>query len=104
LKLCVYVAVLFSALLTFGAPSSILDMCPPITRLSLADLRDSFQETHNGHPHKAIDILEPRGTPVHAVVSGSIRKLLLSKPGGTNIYQFGETGIIATTTRTWTGT
>ena len=104
MKLCVYVAVLFSALLTFGAPSSILDMCPPITRLSLADLPDSFQETHNGHPHKAIDILEPRGTPVHAVVSGSIRKLFLSKPGGTTIYQFDETGIIATTTRTWTGT
>jgi len=93
LKLCVYVAVLFSALLVFGATSSILDMSPPITRLSLTDLWDSFQEVHNGHPHEAIDILEPRGTPVHAVVSGSIRKLFRSKPGGNTIYQFDETGV-----------
>ena len=93
LKLCVYVAVLFSALLALGATSSILDMTPPIARLSLADLRDSFEEVHNGHRHEAIDILEPRGTPVHAVVSGTIRKLFLSKPGGNTIYEFDETGV-----------
>ena len=93
LKLCVYVAVLFSALLALPATSSILDMTPPIARLSLADLRDSFEEVHNGHRHEAIDILEPRGTPVHAVVSGTIRKLFLSKPGGNTIYEFDETGV-----------
>jgi peptidoglycan LD-endopeptidase LytH len=93
LKLCVCLAVFFSALLAFGATSSILDMTPPISRLALADLRDSFEEVHNGHRHEAIDILEPRGTPVHAVVSGTIRKLFLSKPGGNTIYQFDETGV-----------
>ncbi len=37
--------------------------------------------------------MEPRGTPVHAVVSGTIRKLFLSKPGGSTIYEFDETGV-----------
>ena len=50
LKLCVYVAVLFSALLALGATSSILDMTPPIARLSLADLRDSFEEDSQRAP------------------------------------------------------
>ena len=93
MKVCVCPAVVFSALLAFGATSSILDMSPPINRLSLADLWDSFEEVHKGHRHKAIDILEPRGIPVHAVVSGSIRKLFLSKPGGTTVYEFDETGV-----------
>ncbi len=30
---------------------------------------------------------------MHAVVSGTIRKLFLSKPGGNTIYQFDETGV-----------
>jgi murein DD-endopeptidase MepM/ murein hydrolase activator NlpD len=93
LKLCVCLAALFSALLAFGATSSIREMAPPISGLVLADLRDTFEEFHNGHRHEAIDILEPRGTPVHAVVSGTIRKLFLSKPGGNTIYQFDETGV-----------
>src|SRR5271170_4383969 len=67
-------------------------MAPPIHGLALADLRDSFEEVHNGHRHEAIDILEPRGTPVHAVVSGTIRRLFLSKQGGNTIYQFDEAG------------
>src|ERR1700733_8827074 len=64
-----------------------------IRGLALADLRDMFQEVHNGHPHEAIDILEPRGTPVRAVVSGTVRKLFLSKPGGNTIYEFDEMGV-----------
>ena len=78
--------------LAVGAASSILEMTPPIRGLALANLREMFDEIHNGHRHEAIDILEPRGTPVHAVVSGTIRKLFLSKPGGNTIYQFDETG------------
>jgi len=65
-------------------------MTPPISGLALADLRDTFEEVHNGHRHEAIDIMEPSGTPVHAVVSGTIRKLFLSKPGGNTIYEFDE--------------
>ena len=73
-----------------GARSSILEMSPPIRGLALANLRDMFKEVHNGHPHEAIDIMEPRGTPVLAVVSGTVRKLFLSRPGGNTIYEFDE--------------
>ena len=84
---------LFPLFLAFGATSFIPDMIPPISGLALANLQDTFEEVHNGHQHEAIDILEPRGTPVHAVVSGTIRKLFLSKPGGNTIYQFDEMGV-----------
>ncbi len=67
-------------------------MTPPIRGLALANLRNMFEEIHNGHRHEAIDILEPRGTPVLAVTSGTIRKLFLSKPGGNTIYEFDEMG------------
>ena len=58
--------------------------------MMLSDLRDMFDEVHSGHAHEAIDILEPRGTPVHAVVSGTIQRLFLSKPGGNTIYEFDD--------------
>jgi murein DD-endopeptidase MepM/ murein hydrolase activator NlpD len=93
LRLCVCIAVLLPVLLAVGATSSIQEMSPPIRGLSLADLRDTFEEVHNGHRHEAIDIMEPRGTPVRAVVSGTVRKLFLSKPGGNTIYQFDEMGV-----------
>jgi peptidoglycan LD-endopeptidase LytH len=92
LRLSVSVAGLFPVFLAIGATSSILEMTPPIAGLAVANLHDTFQETHNGHRHEGIDILEPRGTPVRAVVSGTIRKLFLSKPGGNTIYQFDEMG------------
>jgi murein DD-endopeptidase MepM/ murein hydrolase activator NlpD len=79
--------------LAVGATSSILEMTPPIGGLALANLRDTFEEVRSGHAHEAIDILEPRGTPVRAVVSGTVRKLFLSKPGGNTIYQFDEMGV-----------
>jgi len=93
LRLCVCIALLLPAFLPAGTTSSILDMTPPISRLALADLRDTFEEVHSGHRHEAIDILEPRRTPVHAVVSGTIRKLFLSNPGGNTIYQFDDVGV-----------
>jgi len=93
LRLCVCIAGLLPVFLAVGAASSILEMTPPIGGLALANLRDMFEEAHSGHPHEAIDILEPRGTPVHAVVSGTVRKLFLSKPGGNTIYQFDEMGV-----------
>jgi murein DD-endopeptidase MepM/ murein hydrolase activator NlpD len=93
LRLRAGIAALFPVLIAVGATSSMLEMTPPIRGLSLANLRDMFEEVHNGHPHEAIDIMEPRGTPVRAVVSGTIRKLFLSKPGGNTIYQFDEMGV-----------
>jgi peptidoglycan LD-endopeptidase LytH len=90
LRLCVGIAVFFLVVLVVGRTSSILEMAPPISGLALANLQDSFGDFHNGHRHEAIDILEPRGTPVHAVVQGTIRKLFFSVRGGITIYQFDE--------------
>jgi murein DD-endopeptidase MepM/ murein hydrolase activator NlpD len=93
LKLSVGIAGLLPVVLAVGATASILEMTPPIRGLALTNLRDTFEEVHSGRRHEAIDILEPRGTPVRAVVSGSIRKLFISKPGGNTIYQFDEIGV-----------
>ena len=70
--------------------SSLQEMSSPIEGLKPADLRDTYVEAHSGHPHEAIDIMAPRGTPVRAVVPGKIAKLFLSKAGGNTIYEFDE--------------
>ena len=72
------------------AAQSILPMASPIDGLTLADLHDTFSDARSGHAHEAIDITAPLGTPVHAVVAGTIRKLFLSKPGGNTVYEFDE--------------
>ncbi len=64
----------------------------PFPDLRPADLQDSFEQARGGHKHEAIDILKPRGTPVHAVVEGNIVKLFNSKYGGLTIYQFDNAG------------
>jgi murein DD-endopeptidase MepM/ murein hydrolase activator NlpD len=94
LRLWVCIAVLFGAVfaVAIGRTSTILEMAPPISGLGLTNLRDTFGDFHNGHRHEAIDIMEPRGTPVHAVVPGTIRKLFFSVRGGVTIYEFDETG------------
>jgi peptidoglycan LD-endopeptidase LytH len=60
----------------------------PIRGVTASELRDTFNEMHNGHRHEAIDISEPEGTPVRAVVNGTIQKLFFSKAGGKTIYEF----------------
>ena len=62
----------------------------PIAGLTAKDLYDSFDQQRDGNRHEAIDIMEPRDTPVRAVVDGVIKKLFLSKPGGNTIYLFDE--------------
>ncbi len=90
MRLRVCAAGLSAMLLAVGATASIFEMAPPIRGLTLTNLRDTFGEVHDGHKHEATDIMAPRGTLVRAVVSGTIRKLFLSKPGGKTIYQFDE--------------
>jgi murein DD-endopeptidase MepM/ murein hydrolase activator NlpD len=70
------------------SPEPVPPIAMPIAGLKPADLRDSFAEIHGGHRHEAIDILEPRGTPVLAVDDGVIVKKFRSVPGGITIYQF----------------
>lgn len=66
---------------------------PPIEGVKAKDLFDSFEQMRGRSKHEAIDIMQPRGTPVHAVVDGVIAKLFLSKPGGNTIYLFDNAGV-----------
>jgi murein DD-endopeptidase MepM/ murein hydrolase activator NlpD len=75
-----------TALAALSGPAPAIAM--PIAGLRPSDLRDSFAEIHGGHRHEAIDILEPRGTPILAVDDGVIAKLFHSVPGGITIYHF----------------
>jgi murein DD-endopeptidase MepM/ murein hydrolase activator NlpD len=65
------------------------DIGLPISGLRRENILDTFdQKRDGGKSHEAADIMAPRGTPIFAVASGTIRKLFLSKPGGHTIYQF----------------
>ena len=73
-------------------PPHSIALAPPFPDLRAADLQDSFDQGRGNHKHQAIDILRPRGTPVHAVVEGNIAKLFNSRYGGLTVYQFDNTG------------
>ena len=63
-------------------------LSPPIENLQANQFTDTFNDTRGGSKHEATDIMEPRGTPVHAIDEGNIVKLFTSKKGGLTIYQF----------------
>jgi murein DD-endopeptidase MepM/ murein hydrolase activator NlpD len=70
------------------------DLEAPIDGVDVESFKGSFAETRRGdggHPHEAVDILAPRGTPVHAIEDGTIARLFNSKAGGNTIYQFDPT-------------
>jgi murein DD-endopeptidase MepM/ murein hydrolase activator NlpD len=73
--------------------SSLPDIGLPVDGLTATNLRDTFKEVHFGHPHEAVDLPSPKGTPVRAVVPGTIRRLFLSKPGGNTIYEFDDRAV-----------
>ena len=79
---------LLAILMALGAVVRCQDIGLPIKGIKTNDLHGSFNDLHSGHRHEAIDILKPKGTPVRAVVSGTIRKLpKRNKTGGITIYQ-----------------
>src|SRR6476661_7625048 len=87
LALCFGGAVLY-AMILLRAESAVV---APIENLRAADVLDTFDQSRpGGRSHEATDIMEPRGTPVHAMVDGVVEKLFLSKPGGNTIYQFDD--------------
>jgi murein DD-endopeptidase MepM/ murein hydrolase activator NlpD len=61
----------------------------PVEGIERSQLRDTFDERRGGiRQHEALDIMAPRGTPVHAVENGQIAKLFKSIAGGLTVYQF----------------
>ncbi len=67
----------------------------PVEGVPASALRDTFLEGRPGHPHEALDIMAPRGTPVHAVDDGRLARLFSSVPGGLTVYQFDPAGQLA---------
>ena len=51
-------------------------------------LHSSFTDARGGgtREHHALDIMSPRGTPIHAATSGRVLKLFTSKDGGLMVY------------------
>jgi murein DD-endopeptidase MepM/ murein hydrolase activator NlpD len=80
---------------TPGAPTG--DRAPtplrmPIDGISIESFKGGFAQKRGDVPHEAVDIVVPRGTPIHAVSDGTIAKLFYSRFGGITIYQFERDG------------
>jgi peptidoglycan LD-endopeptidase LytH len=73
---------------TTGSTSGSLRV--PIDGTDIETWKGGFDERRGGgaRGHEAVDILSPRNTPVHAVVSGTIAKIFESKAGGHTVYEF----------------
>ena len=68
------------------------ELIVPVAGIARTSLRDTYEQSRGfgTRAHHAIDIMAPRGTPVLAATSGTIRKLFTSGAGGLTIYEFDE--------------
>jgi murein DD-endopeptidase MepM/ murein hydrolase activator NlpD len=66
----------------------------PLDGVDVERTKGQFAERRGSgsRSHEAVDLLAPRGTPVHAVERGTIQKLFLSAAGGNTVYQFDPAG------------
>ena len=62
------------------------ELIVPIAGVDVARIPDSFTAPRAGHTHQALDILAPRGTPIHSATPGTVLKLHNSVAGGLMVY------------------
>jgi murein DD-endopeptidase MepM/ murein hydrolase activator NlpD len=82
---------------TVGEPAPVVrelllkDLLVPVAGADPVGWKGGFEQGRPGHQHEAVDILAPKGAPVHAVDDGVVAKLFNSKNGGITLYQFDPT-------------
>lgn len=89
--LAAWVVALGSAVAAVPSDATLLSsrqLIVPVEGVTRSALRDNFSEKRGARPHKALDIMAPRGTPVLAADDGKVAKLFYSSAGGITVYQF----------------
>jgi len=64
------------------------EIAMPLDGVDPTKLRSNFDERRGGgtRQHQALDIMAPRGTPIHSAASGRVLKLFTSADGGLMVY------------------
>ena len=64
------------------------EVAMPLDGIDATTLHSNFDERRGGgtRQHQALDIMAPRGTPIHAAASGRVLKLFHSVNGGNMVY------------------
>lgn len=71
--------------------ASLRQVIIPIDGVAPTKLTDTWGAARSqGRRHEGIDIMAPRGAPVHAALGGTIAKLFFSQRGGITIYQLDD--------------